>query len=97
MSHVLQFLLALAGVLGLRNVRNGERYLTVLLAFSFAYFLIGDRVVVSRLFYNLPLEGYASLGFAGLCDQGGSRRGLTGFMLVYSLVYLLRSLANMII
>ena len=97
MSHVLLILFAVIGVYTLRNVKNGERYLTVLLALTFACFCISEKVVMSRLFYNLPLEGYAALGFVGLHSKQGARRSSTWFMLTYSLVYLFRSLANMII
>jgi hypothetical protein len=98
LSNIIPVILSILGIKILTNNVFKQHYFQVFQSLTLIGFLIGNEAVKSRLFYNIPLEYYASLGFIWLLLKYKTLNGdLIRFIFVSSLVYLLRSIANIII
>jgi len=99
MSSVVLLGLAVAGVYLLAGRRVPEVFLQVFMAATSLLFLVGDETIKSRLLYNVPIGVFASLGLLSLLgrnEAAGFRKEFTLFVVLNLIVYLFRSLANLI-
>lgn len=90
----------LLSLLALYAVKDGvwRLYWSSFLLSSSLIFLIGDSTIKSRLLYNLPIGVFAAMGLGAL-ERWAERRlrwALRVFVTLSSVVYLLRSLANLV-
>ena len=85
------------GLLDIGRKRIASIYIIFLqIATSFG-FLMGNEITKSRLFINTPLQCFASLGLISLASlYPDRRRYMETFVILYSLVYLFRFLANLV-
>ena len=97
-SNLVLLGLAILGVLLLRFRSFFEFYLGVFLGLSSLGFIIGDATIKSRLLYNFPIGYLAALGFNAVITREDKtfRRIFTFFVVSSMLVYLFRSLANVV-
>ena len=74
-------------------------YFRVLLAVTSILFLIGNEAIKSRLLFNVPFGLFAASGLVFLLEQermDDYRGGLASFVALSMVVYLFRSLANLV-
>lgn len=97
-SNLVLLGLAIFGVLLLRFRSFFEFYLGVFLGLSSLGFIIGDAMIKSRLLYNFPIGYLAALGFNAVITRKDKtfRRVFTFFVVSSMMVYLFRSLANLV-
>jgi len=99
LSYVILLSLALIGIYLMDRKNINELYLTVFLALTSLFFLIGTYMIKSRLLYNIPIGIFASLGFNSIIRLNMSedlKKILITFVIVTFTVYLFRSLANLV-
>jgi len=99
LSYMILLSLALIGIYLMDRKNINELYLTVFLALTSLFFLIGNYTLKSRLFYNVPIGLFASLGFNSIIRLNISedfKRMLITFVILIFTVYLFRSLANLV-
>jgi hypothetical protein len=98
LSNIVPIVLSILGIKILISNDFKQHYLTVFQFLTMFGFLIGNEAIKSRLFYNIPLEYFASLGFIWLLLKFKTQNDdLTRLIIVISIVYLFRSIANIII
>ena len=98
-SCVMLLGLSIVGIYLIKGRGFPDLLLKVLPAASSLLFFIGDEVIKTRLFYNIPLGLYAAFGFCLLIREesvDGVRRELVSFIVLSMIVYLFRSLANLV-
>jgi len=91
--------LSVVGVYLMRGGGFPDRFFMVLPAVSSLLFFIGDEVIKTRLLFNVPLGLYAALGFRLFLREervDEYRGGLVSFVVLSIMVYLFRSLANLV-
>jgi len=99
LSCMILLSLALIGIYLMDRKKINELYLTVFLALTSLFFLISNSVIKSRLFYNIPLGIFASLGFNSIIRLNISKnfkKVLITFVILAFTVCLFRSLANLV-
>jgi len=99
LSYMILLSLALIGIYLMDRKNIIELYLTVFLALTSLFFFIGSYTIKSRLFYNVPIGIFASLGFNSIIRLDISedlKKVLITFVILTFTVYLFRSLANII-
>jgi len=99
LSYVILLSLALIGIYLMDRKNINELYLTGFLALTSIFFLIGTNMIKSRLFYNIPIGIFASLGFNSIIRLNISedlKKILITFVILTFTVYLFRSLANLV-
>jgi len=99
LSYMILLSLALIGIYLMDRKNINELYLTVFLALTSIFFLIGNYTIKSRLFYNIPIGIFASLGFNSIIRLNISedfKKILITFIILTFTVYLFRSLANLV-
>jgi len=92
--------LALTGILALKLRDVSEFYIWILMVATSALFLISDGVVKSRLYYNIPIGVLAALGYVTILNVISSdelKLSFSSFISLSMVVYLFRSLANIIL
>ena len=99
MSNLVLLGLAIVGVylMGRRDVP--EVYLRVFMLATSLLFLVGDETIKSRLLYNVPVGMFAAYGFISFLrrrDAHDFKHAFIGFVVLSVVVYLFRSLANLI-
>jgi hypothetical protein len=98
-SNLFLFTLAAVGLLRLKHDAAVSLYLGVLFAVSGLIFLFLNEIFRFRLFIVLPLGLAAALGMVDILngtEQAKLKRAFTCFILLFFVVYLLRSMANLI-
>ena len=91
--------LSVVGVYLMKGRGISDRFLMVLPAVSSLLFFIGDEVIKTRLLFNVPLGLFAAFGFCFFLREGhvdGVRGGLVSFVVLGTVVYLFRSMANLV-
>ena len=91
--------LSIVGVYRIEGRGFSDRFLLVLPAVSSLPFFIGDEVIKSRLLFNVPFGLYAAFGFCLFLREervDDFRGGLISFIVLGIVVYLFRSLANLV-
>lgn len=100
LSNIMMLCFGILGAYKLDDARPYQSLLTCLLAASSIYYRITSNMIPSRILYNIPLEVLTSLSILSIIKNNGVRRevgwSLILFMMVYSVVYILRSTANLI-
>jgi len=99
LSYMILLSLALIGFYLLDRKNINELYLTVFMALTSIFFLIGNYTIKSRLLYNIPVGLFASLGFNSIIRLNineNFKKVLITFVILTFIVYLFRSLANII-
>jgi len=99
LSNNLLWLLAALGILLLDAQKTHELFLLLLLPPSSIYSLLAPQVM-SRLIYNLPLSIYAAKALLTIQKSRMKtplKKAIFVFTLTYMTVYLLRSLANLVL
>ena len=99
LSYMILLSLVLIGIYLMDRKNINELYLTVFLALTSLFFLIGNYTIKSRLLYNLPIGIFASLGFNSIIRLNISediKKVLITFIILTFTVYLFRSLANIV-
>jgi len=91
---------AVFGVYLLNRRRSYHLFLTLLLLVSLIFYLMVNGGAQTKLLYNLPFSVFASLGILflvrGAAFDGRKKMIVLLFTCNYMMVYLLRSLANMV-
>jgi len=98
-SNVILFILSIVGIFILGYVSNWNVYLISILVISSPIFLFNDAMIKSRLIYNIPIGLYTAYSFVWLNKQGkidDFKIYLNLFIIFNIIVYLFRSLANII-
>jgi hypothetical protein len=97
-SNLIVFGLAILGILLLKYRSFFEFYLGAFLGLSSLGFIVGDATIKSRLLYNFPIGYLAAVGFSAIITREDKtfRRVFTFFVVSSMLVYLFRSLANVV-
>ena len=91
--------LSVVGVYLMKGRGFSDQFLLVLPAVSSLLFFIGDEVIKTRLLFNVPLGLYAAFSFCLFLREervDGVRGGLVSFVVLSMVVYLFRSLANLV-
>ena len=97
LSNPVQLILGTIGVFYLGRKRIINIYLIILQITTSLGFIIGDEITKSRLFINVPLQYFASIGLISLLYlYPNRRRCIETTVILYSLVYLFRFLANLV-
>jgi len=99
LSYMILLSLALIGVYLIDRKNINELYLTVFMALTSMFFLIGNYTIKSRLLYNVPIGVFASLGFNSIIRLNISedlKKILITFVILTFTLYLFRSLANLV-
>ena len=100
LSNVILIGLAFVGILAIRLRNVPKFYLWILMFTTSALFLISNGIVKSRFFYNMPLSVFAALGFVTVLKITSSdelKLSFSSFIFLSMVVYLFRSLANIIL
>ena len=98
MSNFLLILFSIIGVLLLEK-KIGERFLIYFLAPTSFLYVVVNGIIKSRLFFNIPIGILSAYGFICLKNRLNNEnlvKWFTTFVVLASLVYLFRSLANMV-
>jgi len=99
MSSPVPIGLAIVGVLLLRLKNISDLYLWIHMAISCLVFIFSDGIIKSRLLYNIPIGLFAALGFTELLKKkfmNNFKRTFVAFVMLEFIVYLFRSLANLV-
>jgi len=92
--------LAAFGAYMLSNKKRFPLFLTILLAISSPLYFISNEEIMSRLLFNIPLEILTGLGllyfFRNKYVERENKIISLFFIIIYMIVYLLRSLSNLI-
>jgi hypothetical protein len=97
-SNLLLLLLILIGILFYRPSNDLENVNQIFLGLSSAVFLIGNQMVKSRIFYNIPITIFAAQGFLLIFNKLDlkERQIFFAFTIISMMLYLFRSVANLI-
>lgn len=98
LSNLVLLALSLVGVYALRRRVLDESFFAIYCALSSIVFLVGDETIKTRLLFNLPWGLFSAVGLFWILSSRrlrGSRRLVTLFVVLFSSVYLFRSLANL--
>jgi len=98
-SNMILLSLAAIGLMKLKYNSLSSLYLSVIFALSGAFFLVLDDVYRFRLFIALPLGLVAAIGLVDIMGRVKTLKlkyAITSFVLLFFMVYLLRSMANLI-
>ena len=99
LSNTLFLCLAVLGFFFLSNNKGPPAsFFTFFMAITSILYLISNGTIKSRLLYNVPLQLFSSYGFIWMRDGmrvGHLKKSFTYFVVLSSLVYLFRSLANL--
>lgn len=99
LSSVALFSLSAVGISLLGLYSYSEAFFVSIPFVSSILFLIGDETIKSRILFNIPFGLYAACGFLWLLKQEGVEKFnsvLTSFIFLSMLVYLFRSLGNLV-
>jgi len=97
LSNALIYGLCIVGVYYLSFRRLPEAHIWALLLVSSFVFLFGDDSIKGRLLFNIPLSILEGFGFVVLLLRSEKmKRSLTTYIVLFSIVYLFRSLANLV-
>ena len=99
-SNVILIILAMVSIFAIKLRNVPEFYLWILMVATSAILLVSDEVVKSRLLYNIPIGVLAALGYVTILQLASSDKlklSFTSFISLSMIVYLFRSLANIII
>jgi len=98
-SNVILLILSIVGILILRHAFTPKVCLITSLIVSSLLFLLNDAMIKSRLIYNIPIGLYTAYSFVWLNKQrkiNDFKLYLNLFILYSMIIYLFRSLANII-
>jgi len=97
-ANIILLVLSIMTILLLKNSSILEVFLTNFLAVSSLPFLFGDSNIKSRLMYNIPVGLYVAYSFNWLIRQKNKKLklSLSFFVLSSMIVYLIRSVGNII-
>jgi len=98
-SNVLLLILSIVGIFILKQSFTPKVCLITILIVSSLLFLFNDAIIKSRLIYNIPMGLYTAYSFVWLNKQikiGDFKLCLNLFIIFSMIVYLFRSLANII-
>jgi len=98
-SNIILLILSIVGIFIFRHAFTPKVFLITILIVSSLPFLLNDSMIKSRLIYNIPVGLYTAYSFVWLNKQrkiDDFRLYLNLFVLFNMIVYLFRSLANII-
>jgi len=99
LSSITLLSLAVIGIYLLDSNNTPEVYFMFFLLLTSILFLFEDSLIMSRLLFNIPISLFAANGFIGLYRwllMDDCKNTLCTFMFTNTVVYLFRSLANII-
>ncbi|MFX0207960.1 MAG: hypothetical protein ACFFDT_18385, partial [Candidatus Hodarchaeota archaeon] len=99
-SNVIILIISIIGILIVRQISNLKGWLIHILIVSSLLFLLNDAMIKSRLIYNTPMGLYMAYGFVWLNKQSkidDFKLYWNLFIIFTMIVYLFRSLANIIL
>jgi len=100
LSNVVLLGLAALGVYKMKVGDDFKLFLISLLCTSSLFYFVTYEEIISRLLYNIPLEVFAAIGLLFLLRNDyikiRNRRVLSIFIKIYMVVYLLRSIGNLV-
>jgi len=99
LSNILLLSLAVLGLYTLAKRNNlPTYYFTLFMIATSSLYIMGNRIIMNRLFYNLPIGLFASSGFLWVrknMKEESMEKSFTYLTILSSIVYLFRSLANL--
>jgi hypothetical protein len=98
-SNVILLILSIVGIFIFGQIFTPKVCLIIILIVSFLPYLLNNEIIKSRLIYNIPIGLYTAYSFVWLNNQikiGDFKLYLNLYILFNMIVYLFRSLANII-
>jgi len=98
LSSFIILLLSIIGMWDLKNHNYSKYLITIIFVNSFMLF-IGNDILISRIYYNIPFEVYAAFGCNYIINKIETKTLKTAFsifIILYQIEYLFRSVVNLI-
>jgi len=96
LPNIIYTFFAIFGLIYLKRDTFETVFLNFVVLTPSLFYLIGNETIKGRLLFNTPLGILASIGFMNLFSRDNSRKDILPFLILFSIVVLFRSLANLI-